>query len=272
VPVIVDTLEDSEDRTILVEIGNAISPEQAEAIKDLAACTQEYFPDTRLEHRDFGSGGGNDCTFVNTLLQLFLPQVYKNVVRIAEMGYEEAGWGEQLKLKPPSKCGLRTSEYLNYGQFKGLGGHEDQGSLFTVLFALSDPKGYRGGEYYIVPRDDHAYYFKPRQYSAILFLSETHHGVTDINVESGTREMFTNEFWLFDDPPWKGSHRPHETRMGMFENLVDEELNPPEDYFQREDVERLWNYSRQYESDDSDDEDEDSIEESDCMESKGDES
>jgi hypothetical protein len=182
------------------------------------------------------------------------------------MGYEEAGWGEQLKLKPPGKCGLRTSEYLNYGQFRGLGGHEDHGSIFTVLFALSDPKGYQGGEYYIIPRNEpknRAYYFKPRQFSAIVFLAETHHGVTDIEGQSGSREMFTNEFWKFDDPPWKGSHRPHGTRMEMFHEMVDEELDLPEDYYQGEDVERLWYASHDEEGEDEEEESEDDDEEAD---------
>ncbi len=184
-PTIVDTLIDSEHRTILVEIGNAITPSQAEAVIQLAACTREHFPESRFEHRSFehpeypGSAGGNDCTFLNILVQLFLPNVFQNVVNITELAYKTAGWGKELNLRPPNSCGLRTSEYLNYDGFKGLGGHSDTGSLYTTLFALTDPKLYKGGEYYILPMDDpddRLYYFKPRQYSAVVFLSETFHG------------------------------------------------------------------------------------------------
>lgn len=185
-PTIVDTFVDSEHRTILVEIGNAITPSQAKAVIQLAACTREHFPESRYEHRSFEhplnpgeSAGGNDCTFLNILVQLFLPSVFQNVVNITELAYETAGWGKELRLRPPNTCGLRTSEYLNYDGFKGLGGHSDSGSLFTTLFALTDPKLYKGGEYYILPMDepdDRLYYFKPRRYSAIVFLSETFHG------------------------------------------------------------------------------------------------
>lgn len=119
-PIIVDSLTDTQNRTILVEIGNAISPHQAQAVKDLAACTREFFPTTRFEQRDFaGSGGGNACTFINILLQIFLPQVASNLQRIAEMAYDTAAWGgERLNLPRPGSCGLRTSEYLDYGKFR----------------------------------------------------------------------------------------------------------------------------------------------------------
>jgi hypothetical protein len=243
VPKIIDTIVDSEKRTILIEIGNAITPSQVKAVKHLAACTREFFPKSRFEHRNFEhayGGGGNDCTFVNILLQIFLPEVYENVVNIAQLAYETAGWGEQLDLRPPSKCGLRTSEYLNYEEFKGLGKHTDTGSLFTALFALSDPKLYEGGEFYIEPRDAHNrfYFIKPRQYSAVVFLSETDHGVTDIN---GPREMFTNEFWIYNDPPWSFAMREENAHMDVFVKRVEEKLDSTAvDYYKREDLDDLW--------------------------------
>ena len=245
-PTIIDTLEDTHTRTILVEVGNAISPIQAQAINHLAECTQASFPETRFQHRDFTqTSGGNDCTFINTLLQLFLPQVYNNVVHITEMAYEEGEWGNQLDLPHPDECGLRTSEYLSYGEFKALGKHVDGGSIYTTIFALSDPESYEGGEYYIIPRDqpsnDKQYFFKPQQYSAMVFLSETQHGVQDIS--SGHRAMFTNEFWHFPDPPFPGSRRPPEHHMGVFTEMTEHELDVPEDdkYYKAEDLMRLWN-------------------------------
>jgi hypothetical protein len=240
-PTIIDTLKDGKNRTILVEIGNAITPSQVQAVKHLAACTKLLFPKSRFEHRDFqGAGGGNDCTFLNILLQIFLPDVFENVVNIAELAYETAGWGKQLKLLQPSKCGLRASEYLNYGQFKRLGSHLDDGSLFTALFALSDTKLYQGGEFHILPRnepDDRMYYFKPRQYSAIVFLSETYHGVTDL---AGPREMFTNEFWVYDDAPWDNSKRAGHVEMDVFVQRAEELLDHSVDYYKREDMAGLW--------------------------------
>jgi hypothetical protein len=242
VPTIIDTLKDGKNRTILVEIGNAITPSQVQAVKRLSACTRRYFPKSRFEHRDFGENvtGGNDCTFLNILLQIFLPDVFENVVNIAELAYETAGWGKQLRLLQPSKCGLRTSEYLNYVQFKQLGSHLDDGSLFTALFALSNPKLYQGGEFHILPRnepDDRRYYFKPQQYSAIVFLSGTYHGVTDL---VGPREMFTNEFWVYDDAPWDGSKRAGNAEMDVFVQRVEESLDHSVDYYKMEDMANLW--------------------------------
>lgn len=221
-PVIVDTVQDTNNRTILVEIANAISPTQAQAVKDLASCTGKYFP-SRFDERVFeDSGGGNEVTFINILLQLFLPDLALSMDYVTKMAYDHAEWGssKQTNLPEPSTCGLRTSEYLDYGKFKGLGGHRDTGSLYTVLFALSNPKMYKGGEYYIRPRDEkQVYYIKPRQYSVIVFLSETYHGVTDI--ESGVREMFTNEYWEFDDPPWHASLRPEVNDMELYMKKCD---------------------------------------------------
>jgi len=234
-PMIVDTVQDTNNRTVLVEISNAITPSQAQSVKDLAACTRQYFP-PRFDERAFeDSGGGNDVTFINILLQLFLPDLATSMDYVTKMAYDHAEWGRLrtltlTKLPEPITCGLRTSEYLDYGKFKGLGGHSDAGSLYTVLFALSNPKMYKGGEYYVRPQDDEEqvyYYFKPRQYSVIVFLSDTYHGVTDI--ESGVREMFTNEYWEFDDPPWHSSLRPNTDDMDLFTKKCDSFF--PIDYY-----------------------------------------
>ena len=174
------------------------------------------------------------------MLQIFLPDVFENVVNITEMAYKEGGWGEQLQLLPPKECGLRTSEYLNYKEFTHLGGHADGGSLFTTLFALTDTKLYQGGEFYIEPRDEpneRLYYFKPRQYSAVVFLSETYHGVTDLD---GPREMFTNEFWVYDDAPWEASRRPENSHMEVFLKRAEETLDHTVEYYKPEDFEDLW--------------------------------
>jgi len=278
VPTIVDTLTDSQNRTVLVEIGNAITPSQVESVKRLAACTKLYFPESRFDHREFTmSGGGNDCTFMNILLQIFSPEVFENVINIAKLAYKKAGWGEQLRLRPPHMCGLRTAEYLNYKEFKRLGGHADTGSLFTVLFALSDPKLYQGGEFYLLPRDEpdnRMYYFKPRQYSAIVFLSETHHGVTDLE---GPREMFTNEFWVYDDAPWHSSTRAENSEMDWFVQRAEETLDHAADYYKEEDLTDLWPFEEDIEDFDGYDsgygfyEDESSDDELNAIEDKNDE-
>ena len=237
-PAVVDTLTDHLNRTILVEITNAISSTQAEAIEELASCTRTYMKTSRFERREFEeTTGGNDCTFINILLQLFLPEVYKNVVAMTEMAYKSAGW-DKMNLMAPSKCGIRTSEHLNYDSFGSLGVHSDTGSLFTALFALSDPKKYQGGEFYIRNEEEgDDYYFKPRQYSALVFLSDRDHGVTALN---GPRKMFTNEFWVYEDPPWMVSTRPGNEAMNVFVKRVDEQYVGERDYLEVEDMMSVW--------------------------------
>jgi len=64
--------------------------------------------------------------------------------------------------------------------------------------------------------------------------------VTDI--ESGTREMYTNEFWSYDDPPWSAARRPENHDMEQFIKRCNEELDVPSDvyYHSRDDIDRLW--------------------------------
>lgn len=246
-PTIVDTLNDNYNRTVLVEIKNAISPQQVRSVRQLATCTRQYFSKERFRHRGFEGGGGNDCTFLNTLLQIFLLGVYENMIRITELAYDTAGWGSQLRLRPPRSCGVRTSEFLNYDKFKGLGGHDDGGSIYTTIFALSNSQLYEGGEFYIGPPPsiaqcendendswyDSLHYYKPRQYSALVFLSRTYHGVTDIT--SGTREMFTNELWMYDDAPWF-KERPFNSAMDIFTSRFDARRAQHD----MDDIEKLW--------------------------------
>jgi hypothetical protein len=108
---------------------------------------------------------------------------------------------------------------LDYRRFKSLGAHEDGGSLYTVIYALSDPSEYEGGHYFILDSDDTKHFFKPKQYSALVFLSENTHGVTDI--ESGHRLMFTNEYWILEDPPWPDTNRPANEYMELFVEKCD---------------------------------------------------
>jgi hypothetical protein len=133
---VVHMLNDTNGTAFMLEIQSAISPHEAAAVKALAACTRELVPN-HFEHREFQTGG-NDVTFLNTVLQIFLPQVAATVQRTAELAYQEANW-HTVDHPPPGTLGLRTTEYLSYRNFKHLAEHEDGGSTYTVLFALSDP-------------------------------------------------------------------------------------------------------------------------------------
>lgn len=76
------------------------------------------------------------------------------------------------------------------------------------------PNSMKGGEFFIRDSSGHHYYFKPRQFSAVVYFSESHHGITDIVL--GHREMFTNELWKYDDPPWPQLRPFHDESMELF--------------------------------------------------------
>jgi hypothetical protein len=88
-------------------------------------------------------GGGNEVTFLNIILQLFLPHVADTLQRTAELAFREAQW-QAAGYPSPGTLGLRTTEYLSYSGFKCLGEHADSGSIYTILFAIAHPKEVSG--------------------------------------------------------------------------------------------------------------------------------
>jgi 2OG-Fe(II) oxygenase superfamily len=195
-----------------VEVKNAIAAHQARAVTTLADCTSAAFSWSR-ERRTFAQGG-NEVTFLNIVLQIFLPDVVETIYATAQLAHAAAvGWHSQPDVFPaPMHCGLRTTEYLNYSGYKNLGEHDDAGSLYTVIFSLSDPDSYEGGQFCIHERSPlrsssssttgtgRTHTLKPDRYSAVVFLSQKWHGVKELR---GDRRMFTNELWRSADPPWR---------------------------------------------------------------------
>ncbi|KAL7552425.1 hypothetical protein ACHAWF_015662 [Thalassiosira exigua] len=218
-PSVIDSVEDVDGKILLVEIQSAITPYQAETVKALSDCAREFFS-RRFEHREFHGGvngeeiGGNEVTFINILLQIFLPRVAAAIQRTAQIAAQEASWTPEYGFPDPSTLGLRTSEHLSYKGFKNLGSHSDTGSIYTVLFALSDSKHYEGGEFYIRGSNGRPYFIKLKQHSAIVFLSEYTHGVTDIG--TGHRRTFANELWVHEDTPFFLTRAENEM-MELFE-------------------------------------------------------
>lgn len=66
--------------------------------------------------------------------------------------------------------------------------------------------------------------------------------MTDID---GPREMFTNEFWVYDDAPWGTSSRPINALMDVFVNRVEETLDNSGDYYKWYDLTELWPYDEE---------------------------
>jgi len=130
-----------------------------------------------------------------------------------ESSYSTRKWPDPL-----SECGIRTTEHLSYDKWGVLGYHEDGGSEYTVLAALSDPDDYEGGMFSICPlsRNDPDMWeelegkfagpncldkvsIKPKKNSAIVFLSKVNHGVEDILTPG--RVTFANELWRYGHVP-----------------------------------------------------------------------
>jgi hypothetical protein len=106
---------------------------------------------------------------------------------------------------PVSETGIRTSEHLAYDRFRTLSYHDDSGSDYTVLVALSNPEDYEGGYFSLCPEfpnekcEENKISIKPKRLSAIVFLSDSEHGVQDIL--SKGRVMMANELWRYGDAP-----------------------------------------------------------------------
>mmetsp|Transcript_51014 Transcript_51014/g.76270 ORF Transcript_51014/g.76270 Transcript_51014/m.76270 type:complete len:381 (-) Transcript_51014:203-1345(-) len=196
---VANSLINSTGYPVVMEIENALPPHYASALQILAACIRKHIP-PNFEHREFQDGQGNDCTYVTCIVQMYLPGLVARIQAVHDFASKHAGW-KSRGLPSIRDLGLRTSEHLAYGTFEktGLTQHDDGGSIYTILFSLSDPDEYEGGEYYALDGDDKVH-FKPEKFSAIVFLSETYHGVEGISW--GRREMYTNEFWDLPDVPY----------------------------------------------------------------------
>jgi len=104
---------------------------------------------------------------------------------------------------------MRTIEHLSYDNWKHLGDHEDAGSLYTVLIALSDPTDYVGGkfgiEYTTASQRRKRFETKLERFSAMVIQSERQHGVRELG--SPGRVTLATELWNHGDVP-EGGWRP----------------------------------------------------------------
>lgn len=184
------------------EIANAITETDAKAIQTLASNIRSSLS-SQFNHRSFGEGmGGNDVTYLAPILQHHMPRIAKTVVKVAQMAFENADVGWEIR---PDSLGIRTSEHLSYDGWKSLEAHKDVGSVYTVMIALKDPSDYVGGEFFLQKSFLDQEILKPCQLSAVVFLSDTVHGVQSIT--GGQRESFVTELWAHDDCPL-GMNRP----------------------------------------------------------------
>jgi len=293
---------------MMAVVRNALCEEEAAAVEALTACLMEHVPDA-FDHRDFyhtDEGGGNDTTFLAGYLQMLAPGVAARTHGNAQLVWENVGWKDDADttyepvdlhyydpdfeerdepdtteysrrwLPDPAHMGIRTSEHLSYDRWGVLGYHQDAGSDYTVLAALSDPAAYEGGAFSLCPHTEFTegihhkdglgrrrlsaiagkdgkdctaiITVKPERLSAIVFLSLFSHGVGDILTPG--RIMFTNEFWRYENVPATVQ------RPGIKEFVL--ELNEDDDdlFYDVDDDDDDDNDEDDDEDDDDDDDDE----------------
>lgn len=157
-------------------------------------------------------------------LQLLAPGIAARILDVARMAWDAGKWGEIRdpllgpRFPDPLQCGMRTIEHLSYDSWKNLGDHEDGGSLYTVLIALSDPADYVGGrfgiEYTTSSQRHKRFETKPQIFSAMVFHSECQHGVRELG--SPGRVTFATELWNLGDVA-VGGLRPSKSEFEDFQ-------------------------------------------------------
>ena len=211
----------TDDTDQVVILSDVLTEHEAFAIQALEQCVRETFPnDTRFyEAREFGANqtapsygmyradGGNYCTFLNGLIQTYLPGVAAATFQAVQFAYEQSQWNTQQHFPPPSSLGVHSAEFLQYKTNGKLSLHIDDDTVYSISIALSRFDDYQGGYFHLLTPE--ALFKVPRR-SAIVFFGKSLHGVTDI--EQGERKVFVMELWDHADAPI-GSARPSQEAM-----------------------------------------------------------
>jgi hypothetical protein len=218
-------------KAIAVEVRSAITMNNVKSIRALSNGIQEGISSTsstcldkkkklsqHFKHRGFGEGqGGNDCTYLAPFLQVFCPTIATSVKDIATLAWKAASWdvldADNEEHPDPRSLGIRTSEYLSYKGWPSLEAHKDIGSIYTIMISIKDPTEYEGGEFFVHTSMIESTNVKLDMFSAIVFKSNTIHGVRSII--SGHRESFVTELWSNNDSPI-GICRPTDEQWDSF--------------------------------------------------------
>lgn len=232
---------------LVVEVASALNEYEVNALQAVESCVRQHLEARQYEARSFGElGGGNDCTYMSAFLQILAPGVVAQIQSVAHVAWQAAGWNTTIisdrndddesaptsQYPDPRSLGLRTTEVLSYKTWKHLATHLDTESIFTIVVALSDPDtSYGGGEFYIDASESEHFTFRPNRLSAVVFVSETPHGLQEIS--GGLRETFATELWIRDDVTfgikrptiriWSKILRDFKDR-GLFDDIDESEL------------------------------------------------
>lgn len=201
----------------IVILSDVFTEQEAYGVEALDQCIREIFDnDTRFyKAREFGSNqtapsygmfrddGGNYCTFLNGLVQTYLPGVTAATFAAVQFAYEQSQWTTRQNLPPPISLGVHSAEFLQYRTNGKLGLHVDDDTIYSISVALSRFDDYDGGYFQLLTPEAK---FKVPRRSAIIFFGKSLHGVTDI--QQGERKVFVMELWDQADAPI-GSARPN---------------------------------------------------------------
>lgn len=198
-------------------LSDVLTEQEAFGIEALEKCVRQVFAnDPRFyEAREFGNDtapsygmfrddGGNYCTFLNGLIQTYLPGVAAATFQAIQLAYEQLQWRARQNLPPPASLGVHSAEFLQYKTNGKLSLHVDDDTIYSISIALSRFDEYEGGYFRLMTPE--ALFKVPRR-SAIVFFGRSLHGVTDI--QQGERKVFVMELWENADAPI-GSARPSE--------------------------------------------------------------
>jgi hypothetical protein len=213
----------------IVVLSDVLSEQEAFGLEVLDECVRKTFRrDERFyEAREFGNetessygmfndDGGNYVTYLNGLLQKYLPGVAAATYKAVQLAYDQSGWGPKRNLSSPNELGVHSAEYLKYSSRGRLSLHVDDESVYTISVALNRFDDYRGGYFRLATGE--ALFKVPRR-SAIVFFGESYHGVTEI--ENGERRVFVLELWNQPDAPI-GSARPQKDDYFHIESVPNE--------------------------------------------------
>eukprot|EP00977_Amphora_coffeiformis_P012229 scaffold3028_cov174-Amphora_coffeaeformis.AAC.1 len=140
-----------EDEDELVVLSDALTEQEAFGIEALENCVRDISGNDKrfYEAREFGEDesaatfgmyredGGNYCTFLNGLLQIYLPGVAASTSRVLQKAFNDSRWAETRDKPSPDTLGIHSVEFLKYRTTGKLGLHSDDESVYTVSIALS---------------------------------------------------------------------------------------------------------------------------------------
>lgn len=173
------------DTHVLIE--GVIDEIDEEHLFALASCIKTENP----AFFDNRNGGGNNITYLGAYVTNLLPDLTDQLVDIAAVAAEEAGWRPH-----PRHLGIRCIELLEYIPGGELKMELERDSIYTMVVMLSEPHSFIGGPLILESRVKHDYReVRMAHHGAVIFDSMVPHGVAPIS--SGKRIVLALEFWAY---------------------------------------------------------------------------